>query len=95
MNTSMLNSRVGVRAYVPTSATASSVEFDEHMMHVHLADGRIISVPLIWFPLLHNATQSQLRNYEISPAGIGIHWPELDEDLSIAGLMGGVDLLAA
>lgn len=95
MSTSMLNSRVGLRAYVPTSATASSVEFDEHMMHVHLADGRIISVPLIWFPLLHDATPSQLKNCEISPAGIGIHWPELDEDLSIAGLMSGVDMLAA
>lgn len=90
----MVNSRA-VRAYVPTSATASSVEFDEHMMHVRLADGRIISVPLIWFPLLHDATPSQLKNFEISPAGIGIHWPELDEDLSIAGLMSGVDMLAA
>ena len=91
----MLNSRVGVRAYVPTSAVAESVEFDENMMHVHLADGRIIGVPLIWFPLLHDATQSQLRNCEISPAGIGIHWPDLDEDLSVAGLMAGVDLNAA
>jgi len=65
------------------------------MMHVHLADGRIISVPLIWFPLLHSATPSQIRNCEISPAGIGLHWPDLDEDLSVAGLMAGVDQLAA
>ncbi len=94
MITSMLNRSAAVRAYVPTSATATSVEFDEHLMHVQLADGRIISVPLIWFPLLNDATPSQLRNCEISPAGIGLHWPELDEDLSVAGLLAGADLLA-
>lgn len=81
--------------YVPTSAIAKSVEFDDEMMHVALADGRVISVPIIWFPTLSDATMAERSNYEISPAGIGIHWPELDEDLSVAGLMAGVDLAAA
>ena len=88
------NLKIG-RAYVPTSAAAKSVEFDEKMMHVYLADGRVISVPLIWFPRLHSATASQLANCEIGPAGFGLHWPELDEDLSVAGLMAGVDVHAA
>ncbi|HVF47507.1 MAG TPA: DUF2442 domain-containing protein [Pyrinomonadaceae bacterium] len=83
------------RVYVPTSAAAKSVEFDDEMMHVSLVDGRIISVPILWFSSLRDATKAERANYEISPAGIGIHWPDLDEDLSIAGLMAGVDLAAA
>jgi len=65
------------------------------MMHVALADGRIVSVPLIWFPVLHRATVEQRRQYEIGGGGIGLHWPELDEDLSVAGLMAGVDTRSA
>lgn len=81
--------------YVPMSAIAVSLEFDESMMHVSLADGRIISVPLGWFASLRDATVAERENYEISPAGMGIHWPDLDEDLSAAGLMAGVDKVAA
>jgi len=83
------------RAFVPTTALAKSVEFDKEMMHVCLTDGRVISVPLIWFPTLRNASQSELANCEIGAGGNGLHWPELDEDISVAGLMAGVDLLAA
>jgi hypothetical protein len=79
------------RAYVPTTALAQSVEFDEDMMHVFLADGRVISVPTIWFPVLHEATPEQRNRYEIGGGGISLHWPELDEDLSVANLMAGVD----
>jgi hypothetical protein len=88
------NSERAATAYVPTSAVATAVEFDADMMHVTLADGRVISVPVVWFPRLKNATRSELENYEISPAGIGIHWPEIDEDLSVAGLLAGVDVTA-
>jgi hypothetical protein len=84
-----------VGVYVPTSAIAKSVEFNDDMMHVSLTDGRIISVPIVWFPTLRDASKAERANYEISPAGIGIHWPDVDEDLSIAGLMAGVDLAAA
>ena len=65
------------------------------MMHVSLADGRIISVPVVWFPRLLDASAAQRANYEIGPAGIGIHWPDIDEDLSVAGLLAGADLTAA
>ena len=84
-----------LRAYVPTTALAKAITFDEAMMHVALADGRIVSVPLIWFPVLHRATAEQRRQYEIGGGGIGLHWPELDEDLSVAGLMAGVDTRSA
>ena len=83
------------RGFVPTTALAHSVGFDEEMMHVSLTDGRVISVPIIWFPLLRNATPAQLASYEIGAGGHGLHWPELDEDLSVASLLAGVDWLAA
>jgi hypothetical protein len=84
-----------VGGYVPTSAIATSVRFDEDLMHVSLADGRIVSVPIIWFERLANATEDQRSRYEISRSGTGIHWPEIDEDLSVAGFMAGVDWRAA
>lgn len=80
------------RAFVPTSALAKSVSFDEEMMHVSLTDGRRISVPIIWFPLLREATPHQRTKYEIGGGGTSLHWPELDEDLSVAGLMAGANL---
>lgn len=83
------------RAYRPTTALATKVEFDQDMMHVFLMDGRIISVPIVWFPLLNEATPEQREHYEIGGGGISLHWPEIDEDLSIAGLMAGVDWDAA
>ena len=79
------------RAYVPTTALAKAVEFDEDMMHVFLTDGRIISAPLGWFPLWYEATPEQRARYEIGGGGVGLHRPELDEDLSVSGLLAGVD----
>lgn len=79
------------RAYVPTAALAKSVKFDAEMMHVFLSDGRIISAPIIWFPLLHQASPAQRENYEIGGGGISLHWPEIDEDISVANLMAGAD----
>ena len=83
------------RAYRPTTALAKAVKFDTEMMHVSLTDGRIISVPIIWFPLLHEATPEQREQYEIGGGGVSLHWPDIDEDLSVAGLMAGVDWEAA
>lgn len=83
------------RAYVPTTALARSVEFSDEMMHVLLTDGRIISVPIIWFPLLHAATAAQRERYEIGGGGVSLHWPEIDEDLSVANLLAGADWQAA
>jgi len=63
------------------------VKFSEDTMSVHLTDGRILSIPLAWYPRLSGATGEQLGNFEISPSGYGIHWPELDEDLSVLGFL--------
>lgn len=83
------------RPFRPSGALAKSIELDDHMMHVQLTDGRVISVPLIWFPLLRDATPEQRANYEIGAGGRGLHWPDIDEDLSVAGLMSGGDERAA
>jgi Protein of unknown function (DUF2442) len=79
------------RAYRPTSALAKSVRFDAEMMHVDLTDGRIISVPIIWFPLLYEATAQQRENFEIDGGGVSLYWPEIDEDISVAGLLDSAD----
>jgi hypothetical protein len=79
------------RAFVPTTALAKRVEFDELTMQVTFTDGRVLSVPLGWFPLLRDATAEQRAKYEIGGGGVSLHWPEIDEDVSIAGLMAGVD----
>jgi hypothetical protein len=50
-----------------------------------------VSVPIIWFPLLHTATSEQLNQYEIGVGGRALHWPELDEDISVAQLLAGAD----
>jgi hypothetical protein len=82
------------RSYVPSTALAKSVEFDEEVMSVVFTDGRVLSVPIQWFPSLRAASHEQRQRYEIGGGGISLHWPELDEDLSIAGLMAGVDYRA-
>ncbi len=56
---------------------------------VDLEDGRTIIVPIVWFPRLLRATAEQRANWKISGAGYGIHWPDVDEDLSTAGLLRG------
>ena len=77
------------KAFRPTTALAKSVQFKDEMMEVHLTDGRIISVPIIWFPLLHEATSEQRGHYEIGGGGASLHWEEIDEDSSVAGLLAG------
>lgn len=74
---------------VETHPLAQNVEFTEDDLVVSLVDGRKVIVPLVWFPRLSNATKSQLENYELLGDGEGIHWPEIDEDLSVAGLLRG------
>ncbi len=83
------------RGFVPTTALATAVTFDDDMMHVQLTDCRVVSVPIIWFPVLHQAKPKQRRKVKIGGGGVALHWPELDEDLSIAGLMAGVDRQSA
>lgn len=66
-----------------------NVCINDDRMTVNLMDGRSISVPVIWFPRLAAGTAEQRQNWELCGAGYGIHWPELDEDLSTEGLLGG------
>jgi hypothetical protein len=79
---------------VPTSALAKEVSFDDAAMHVTLMDGRMLSVPLIWFPLLHAASPEQRHQYEIGAGGRSLHWPDIDEDLSVSQLFAGADQTA-
>ena len=62
---------------------------NEDSVFVELADGRTISAPLAWYPRLLHATSQQRSNCVIAGAGYGIHWPEVDEDLSVEGLLRG------
>ena len=66
-----------------------AVNFKNEMIVVSLMDGRIISVPLIFYPRLFNATTTQRNNWQICGGGYGIHWPDIDEDLSSEGLLHG------
>jgi hypothetical protein len=61
----------------------------EDKLIVDLADGRSISVPLAWYPRLLHATPLERDNWQIAGAGFGIHWPDVDEDLSVEGLLRG------
>ena len=65
------------------------VQLGDDTLSVSLADGRTIIVPLAWFPRLLHATTAQRSKWQISGGGFGIHWPEIDEDLSSAGLLRG------
>jgi Protein of unknown function (DUF2442) len=77
MNSSAVNIR----------AKAHKVSISDDELTVSLADGRRTSVPLVWFPRLLHATPDERRDFELLGNGEGIHWPELDEDLSVAGLL--------
>ena len=75
---------------LPTSSTAVlavDVRFTDDALHVRLADGREISVPLEWFPRLRDATPEQRNNWRFIGRGVGIHWAEVDKDLSVTGLL--------
>ena len=66
-----------------------NVSYTEDSICVDLMDGRTISVPLLWYPRLYHATSGQLANWQVSGGGYGIHWPDIDEDLSTEGLLRG------
>ena len=68
---------------------AVDVEVTEDELKVELLDGRTITVPLAWYPRLLHATPPQRANWKIAGAGFGIHWPDVDEDLSVEGLLRG------
>lgn len=69
--------------------TAEHVTVTEDTLSVDLSDGRTIAVPLAWFPRLLHATQKERTNWRLIGKGHGIHWTELDEDISVEGLLAG------
>jgi hypothetical protein len=73
-----------------SGARAVAVRVTESELIVTLADGRSISTPIAWFPRLQDATPEQRENCEISASGEGLHWPDVDEDLSVEGLLRGI-----
>ena len=72
-----------------SEAMASDIWFDSDMMHIRLLDGREISVPIEWFPKLRDATEEQRKKWRLIGRGVGIHWEEIDEDISISALLKG------
>ena len=66
-----------------------NVYFTEETVSVDLMDGRIITVPLVWYPRLLSATPKQRSNWEVCGGGYGIHWDDIDEDLSTEGMLRG------
>jgi hypothetical protein len=75
----------------PRDARAKAVEFAADMLIVRLEDGRSLSVPLEWFPRLRSATADERGTWQLIGRGAGIRWPALDEDISVAGLLGFPD----
>ena len=71
------------------SAKVKNVTIRRETLTVALLDGRVISVPLTWYPTLVEATAKQLKNWRTCGAGSGIHWPDLDYHLSVEGLLSG------
>jgi hypothetical protein len=67
----------------------ADVQVSDVELSVRLKDGRTIAAPLAWYPRLLHATKAQRRKWEIAGGGYGIHWPEIDEDLSVEGLLRG------
>ncbi|MBM3289076.1 MAG: DUF2442 domain-containing protein [Candidatus Hydrogenedentes bacterium] len=75
---------------IETAVQASEVFVSDHELTVRLVDGRTISAPLAWFPRLLHATPLQRATWEFLGDGEGIHWPEIDEDISVEGLLAGI-----
>ena len=74
---------------VETEPRAMQVAVTDDELTVHLIDGRRVSAPLVWFPRLLHATADQRNDWELIGEGEGIHWPQVDEDLSVAGILRG------
>jgi hypothetical protein len=74
---------------VDSHSVAANVQVSDDTLTVELADGRVLSVPITWYPRLAHGTAHERNNWRLIGSGHGIHWPELDEDLSVEGLLAG------
>lgn len=79
----------GTASSPSAGARVAGVSFSEDSISVALADGRTITAPLAWYPRLWNASGADRNAWEVAGAGYGIHWPSIDEDLSVEGLLRG------
>ena len=75
---------------VTTEARIQNVEVTDDAITARLLDGRVISVPLAWSWRLSEATREQRQRYEIIGQGLGVHWPDVDEDISAEGMLHGI-----
>lgn len=71
-------------------ALAQSVQASSDTLTVDLADGRSISVPLDWYPRLAHATENERNHWQLIGRGEGVHWPDIDEDISVSGVLNGL-----
>jgi uncharacterized protein DUF2442 len=76
-------------AVEPRTVSALSVEATDDTLSVELSDGRMISVPLAWYPRLFHGTAQERNHWRLIAKGHGIHWPDLDEDISVENLLAG------
>ena len=76
------------RTHIAPDYTIADVRVDDAMLWITLADGRVVGMPLHWSPRLQAATPEQRANWQLEAVKTGIHWPELDEDISVRVLMG-------
>jgi hypothetical protein len=79
-----------VSTAVSTDARVKDVAVTDELITFHLVDGRVISVPLAWSWRLSEATPAQRNHFEIIGDGHGVHWPEVDEDISVEGMLHGI-----
>jgi hypothetical protein len=87
-NIQTISSGAGTSALVASEPRAMSVDFEDDSLVVDLEDGRTLYVPLDWFPRLRDASPEKRRNWRFIGKGYGIHWPDLDEDISVPWLLG-------
>lgn len=73
----------------PTAPLATEASVRDEMLVVELSDGRALAVPLVWYPRLWHGTAAERARYRLIGRGEGLHWPDLDEDLSVEGLLAG------
>jgi len=79
----------GILSSPSAGARVIGVRFSGESISVELADGRTISAPLVWYPRLLNASSEDREKWQLAGGGFGIHWPSIDEDLSVDGLLRG------
>jgi hypothetical protein len=68
----------------------TAVEITEDSLRVDLEDGRTISIPIAWYPRLDHASEGERKNFRLIGKGMGMHWPELDEDISVEHMLAGI-----